>query len=175
MLGIRDFPAFLLAILIFQAVPGPGTLAILKASAAGRRAGLTTVLGTLSGDAVYMFAAAVGLAAFVSARPMILNGLQWFGVAYLCWLGLKLLLGKKHSAGNGAASEVGHRQYFRRAFVISLTNPKVMLFFVAFFPLFMRPEAGALTLLAMALIVTFTSGLYQSLLVLIGSGVPLSR
>ncbi len=172
MFDIQNYTSFLLAILVFQVVPGPGTIIILNATARnGIGAGFGAVLGTLLGDLVYMVAAVLGLAAVMQANPLLFQALQWFGAAYLCWMGIQLLRTRYNS--NTAAPEAAHPgwAYFRQACAVSLTNPKVMLFFVAFFPLFLRVDASGATLLAMMLHVTLLSFLYQAGLVLVGNAV----
>lgn len=170
MLDIQNYTSFVTAILVFQAVPGAGTIAILDATARqGRAAGMAAVLGTLLGDLVFMVGAALGLAALMQARPAVFQALQWFGVAYLVWLGVQLL----RSPANGGPARPAPAQpvaaYFRKAVLVSLTNPKVLLFFVAFFPLFLQPGASAATLPVMMLHVTVLSLAYQAALVLVGN------
>ncbi|MGJ7543872.1 LysE family translocator [Variovorax sp. LT1R16] len=172
MLDIQNHGSFIAAILVFQAVPGAGTIAILDATARdGRRAGMAAVLGTLAGDFLFMLAAAAGLAALLQSQPLLFQALRWFGVAYLLWLGVQLLRSRPEAEGAGPARSQSASAYFRRAFMVSLTNPKVMLFFVAFFPLFLRPGASALTLPVMMLHVTVLSLVYQGALVLTGHAV----
>ena len=169
MLDIQHYGSFIVAILIFQAVPGAGTIAILDATARnGKRAGMAAVMGTLAGDLLFMVAAVAGLAAIMQAHPLIFRALQWSGVAYLLWLGVQLLRKQAAMDGGAPARRVSARAAFRRAFLVSLTNPKVMLFFVAFFPFFLKPQASPATLLAMMLHVTVLSLLYQTALVSIG-------
>ncbi|KQP03149.1 LysE family translocator [Pseudorhodoferax sp. Leaf265] len=170
MLDIQNYTSFVTAILVFQAVPGAGTIAILDATARqGRAAGMAAVLGTLLGDLVFMVGAALGLAALMQARPVVFQALQWFGVAYLVWLGVQLL----RSPASGGPAQPAPAQpaaaYFRKAVLVSLTNPKVLLFFVAFFPLFLKPGASAATLPVMMLHVTVLSLAYQAALVLVGN------
>lgn len=172
MFEIQNYPSFLLAILVFQMAPGPGTVAILNATARnGVGAGLGAVLGTLCGDFVFMLAAVAGLAAVMQATPLLFAGLQWFGAAYLCWMGIRLL--RANSAGGSATPEPRRSGwvYFRQAFAVSITNPKVTIFFVAFFPLFLRADSSAATLVAMMAHVTLLSFLYQAGLVLVGNAV----
>ena len=170
MFEIQNYASFIVAILVFQMLPGPGTLAILNATARnGVGAGFGAVLGTLVGDFLFMAAAVAGLAAVLNANPVVFNALQWFGAAYLCWIGLCLL---RAPVGDDLSASVPTRQAwacFRQAAAVSLTNPKVMIFFVAFFPLFLRPESSAITLIAMMAHVTFISLLYQGSLVVIGN------
>lgn len=170
MLDIQNYTSFVTAILVFQAVPGAGTISILDATARqGRTAGMAAVLGTLLGDLVFMVGAALGLATLMQARPAVFQALQWFGVAYLVWLGVQLL----RSPANGGPAQPAPAQpasaYFRKAVLVSLTNPKVLLFFVAFFPLFLKPGASAATLPVMMLHVTVLSLAYQAALVLVGN------
>ncbi|WP_415768076.1 LysE family translocator [Pseudomonas sp. LB3P38] len=170
MFEIQNYGSFIAAILIFQLMPGPGTFAILNATARnGLGAGFGAVGGTLLGDATYMIAAAIGLAAVMQANPLLFQMLQWFGAAYLCWIGVQLLRAPASRDSAGLEPIRSARVYFRTALAVSLTNPKVILFFVAFFPLFIRPDASSLTLVAMMLHVSFISALYQGLLVLLGN------
>ena len=144
MFDIQNYASFLAAIVVFQLIPGPGTLAILNATARGGvGAGMGAVLGTLAGDFVYMLAAVLGLAAILAAHPQVLAAAQWLGIAYLCWLGVKLLFARGDAGPAGAAARRDGRVHFRQAFAVSLTNPKVVMFFMAFFPLFLRPGIGA--------------------------------
>ena len=172
MFDIQNYTSFLTAILVFQLIPGAGTFTILNATARnGVGAGLGAVLGTLIGDFLFMVAVIAGLAAVMNANPIFFRALQWFGAAYLCWLGLQLL----HSTvSQNATNPEPHKSgwlYFRQACAVSLTNPKVILFFVAFFPLFLRPGSSTTTLIAMISHVTAISFLYQAGLVLAGNAV----
>lgn len=170
MFDIQHYASFLIAILVFQAVPGPGTLAILDATARhGTRAGFGAVLGTLLGDFIYMTAAVLGLASAMRAHPLLFEGLQWFGAGYLCWIGLRLIGRRDGGSAVPLTSSHAIRHHFRHACIVSLTNPKVMLFFVAFFPLFLHADAAAGTLVAMMLHVTALSFLYQAGLVMLGN------
>lgn len=172
MLGIQNYASFIAAILVFQLIPGPGTIAILDASArSGVRAGLATVAGTLLGDLVYMLAAVAGLAAVMAANQLLFDALQWFGAAYLCWIGLQLVRAPRASANATGEPARAAAAHLRRGFAISLTNPKVVLFFVAFFPLFLRPDSSPATLVALMAHVSIISLIYQALLVSAGNAV----
>ena len=172
MFDIQNYASFLIAILVFQLVPGPGTIAILNATARnGLGAGFGAVLGTLLGDFLYMVAAVLGLAAVMQANPILFEALQWFGAAYLVWMGVQLLRTRFVNDDGAAGPQRSARVHFRQAFAVSLTNPKVILFFVAFFPLFLHADASGGTLVAMMLHVTLLSFLYQAGLVLVGNAV----
>jgi threonine/homoserine/homoserine lactone efflux protein len=105
----------------------------------------------------------------MNANPELFRALQWFGAAYLCWMGLQLL--RTRLAGDAARTEPRKSAsvHFRQALAVSLTNPKVVLFFVSFFPLFLKPSASGTTLAVMMLHVTLLSLLYQSMLAVAGN------
>lgn len=172
MFDIQNYTSFLVAILVFQLIPGPGTLAILNATArSGISAGLNAVLGTLTGDVLFMVAALAGLASVMNTNPILFQTLQWLGVSYLCWTGLQLLRSPASQDTTKPEPLKSPRRYFRQAFAISLTNPNVLLFFVLFFPLFVRPGSKNTTLVAMIIHVTTINFLYQVSLVFIGNAV----
>jgi leucine efflux protein len=176
--GIHNYTSFVAAIVLFQMIPGPGTLAILNATARhGVRSGMGAVFGTLTGDLVFMLGAVLGLAGMLAARPVILSSLQWVGIVYLCWLGMKLLF-RPIAAGRADAMQAQNDwTCFRQAFAVCLTNPKAILFFVAFFPLFLSSGSRPHTLGVMMVHVSLISLAYQTGLVLVGHvvAVKLSR
>ncbi len=150
MLGIADYGAFCAAILVFLALPGPGTFALLTSTAkGGLRAGAAATVGIIVGDQVLMWLAVAGVAALLAAYPVAFKLVQVAGAAYLAYIGLKLIFAKP-----GAASpiRIEPRHYARQAFFITLLNPKAIVFYMAFFPLFINPaqHQGAVTFLAMA-------------------------
>ena len=155
---IQNYTSFVLAVIVFQLIPGPGTIAILNATARnGIRAGSAAVLGTVAGDFVFMVAAVAGLAAIMHSNPVVFQALQWFGAAYLVWIGIQLLRAKVEGSAVVAEPKRSPAVYFRQAFAVSLTNPKVILFFVSFFPLFLTPDASPVTLGIMMAHVTLLS------------------
>ena len=143
MFGIEHYSSFIMAILVFQLIPGAGTIAILNATARnGIGAGLGAVVGTLIGDFIFMVAALAGLATLMQQNPFLFELLQYFGAGYLCWLGFGLLRTKLDPHGTHEAPKQSGWLYLRQACAVSLTNPKVMLFFVAFSPLFNTSSAN---------------------------------
>jgi threonine/homoserine/homoserine lactone efflux protein len=171
MFGIHNYTSFVLAIIAFQMIPGPGTLAILNATARyGLRPGMGAVFGTLTGDLLFMLGAVLGLAAVLAARPLLLSSLQWIGIVYLCWLGLKLLFARPGD-DVGVLREQNDWTCFRQAFAVCLTNPKAIMFFMAFFPLFLTSDSQPHTLGAMMAHVSLISLVYQTGLVIVGNAV----
>lgn len=172
MLGIQNYYSFLLAVLVFQLIPGAGTIAILHQTARnGKGGGTAAVLGTLTGDFIFMLAAMAGLAAVLNAHPILFKSLQWFGVVYLCWFGIQFLRVKPSSSTHNVHHKQSLWVSYRKACMVSLTNPKVILFFVSFFPLFLSPDASALTLVILVTHVMIISFCYQMLLVILGNQV----
>jgi len=170
MFGIHNYLSFIGAIAVFQLAPGPGTLTILNATARhGMRSGMAAVLGTLTGDLLFMLAAVLGLAALLAAQPAILSALQWAGIAYLCWLGFTLL---RSSESRNEAEKVqadNHWACFGQAFAVCITNPKAIMFFMAFFPLFLAVDSHPRTLSVMIAHVSLISLVYQTGLVVVGN------
>jgi len=161
MFGIADFGAFCAAVLLFLALPGPGTFALITSTGqGGMRAGAAATLGVILGDQVLMWLAVAGVAALLAAHPTWFRGLQWLGAAYLCWIGLRLLLAR----GDGAVSPVRIRpgHYLRQGLLITLLNPKAIVFYMAFFPLFIDPAThrGMPTFAAMALTIAVLTAAY---------------
>ena len=137
MFGVADYGAFVAAIIIFLAIPGPGNLALITSTGKGGiPAGLAATFGIIAGDQVLMWLAVAGVAAMLVAYPAAFHAVQWLGAAYLGWLGMKMLLAK---AGSAPVLHIQPRHYFRQAALITLLNPKAIVFYMAFFPLFVDP------------------------------------
>jgi len=168
MFGIADYGAFVAAIVLFLAIPGPGNLALITSTGKGGiRGGLAATFGVIAGDQVLMWAAVAGVAALLAASPALFGAVQWIGAAYLAWLGWKMLTAKP---GDAPVLNIRPRQYFQQAAAITLLNPKAIVFYMAFFPLFVDParHQGLITFGAMAATIaalTFLYGLGLTLLV----------
>ncbi len=165
MFGIADYGAFCAAVLLFLALPGPGTFALVTSTGKGGfRAGAAATAGVILGDQVLLWLAVAGVATLLAAHPAWFKAVQYLGAAYLGWIGLRLLLAR----GEGAASPVRilPHDYLRQALLITLLNPKAIVFYMAFFPLFIDPAThrGASTFAAMALTIAVITALYCLLL-----------
>lgn len=160
MLGISDFGAFCAAILLFLALPGPGTFALLTSTGKGGfRGGAAATLGVILGDQVLLWLAVAGVAAVMAANPVLFRGVQYLGAAYLAWIGLKLIFAKP-GAGSPITITPGH--YLRQSLLITLLNPKAIVFYMAFFPLFINPAThrGMVTFAAMAVTIAVITAVY---------------
>ena len=167
MFGIADYGAFVAAIVIFLAIPGPGNLALITSTGKGGvRAGLAATLGIIAGDQVLLWLAVAGVAALLSAYPAAFHAVQWLGAAYLAWMGWRMIAAKP---GAAPVLEIRPHHYFRQAALITLLNPKAIVFYMAFFPLFVDParHQGAVTFAAMAATIAALTLLYGLVAVLL--------
>ena len=150
MFGIQDYGAFVAAVIVFLAIPGPGNFAVITSTGKGRiRGGLAATFGIIAGDQILMWCAVAGVAALLKAYPAAFAAVQWLGAAYLAYLGVRLLLAKP---GQGAVLTLKPGHFFKQSFFITLLNPKAIVFYMAFFPLFVDParHQGLLTFGVMA-------------------------
>jgi len=167
MLGITDYPTFVGAVILFLAIPGPGNLALLTSTAqGGLRGGLASCAGIIAGDQVLMWAAVAGLSAVLLASPAWFGAVQWLGAAYLGYLGIRMLMAKD---GDAPLLDMRSGRFFRQSFFITLFNPKAIVFYMAFFPLFVDsqqpPALGTFAFMAVTIAaLTFLYSLSLSLL-----------
>jgi len=160
MFGVADYGAFVAAIVLFLAIPGPGNLALITSTGKGGvKGGLGALFGLIAGDQVLLWMAVAGVAALLAAYPPAFAAVQWLGAAYLAWLGLRMLTAKP---GAKPVLNIRPRHYFRQAFTITLLNPKAIVFYMAFFPLFVDPQAhqGLVTFGVMAATIAVLTFVY---------------
>lgn len=137
---------FIAAGWLLNLTPGPDILYIVSSALRhGVRAGIVAALGILSGCFVHVLAAAVGVGALLATSAAAFSVLKWVGAAYLAWVGFKLL---RAPASGSVVGDLPDREpadlarVFRRGFLTNVLNPKVALFFLAFVPQFIAPDAG---------------------------------
>jgi leucine efflux protein len=150
MFGIADYGAFVVAIIVFLAIPGPGNLALLTATGKGGvRSGVAATLGVIVGDQVLLWLAVAGLSAVLINYPSVYSSVKWAGAAYLIGLGYSLFNAK---LGDAPVFNMTPDHYFRQGLFITVLNPKAIVFYMAFFPLFVDPKIhlGLLTFAVMA-------------------------
>ena len=167
MFGIADYGTFVITVIVFLLVPGPGNLALITSTGkGGLRAGLAATLGLICGDQVLMWMAVAGVAALLAAYPAAFHAVQWLGAAYLAWLGFRMFFARP---GDQPVLQIRAGHYVRQALLITLLNPKAIIFYMAFFPLFVDPvrHQGLVTFGVMAMTIaalTFAYGLTVVLL-----------
>jgi leucine efflux protein len=159
------------ATMLFLMLPGPGTFCLLTCSGKhGTRGGFAALAGLMLADAMLMLLAAMGIAALLRANPLLFKAVQYAGAGYLCWLGWRLVFSPADVA---AAVPFTRAADFRRGFLVTLVNPKAIVFYMAFFPLFVDPhlQRGAMTFIAMVGLISCCTLFYGSLLVVGGNAV----
>ena len=167
MFGIVDFGAFVAAFIILLFIPGPGNLAIITSTTKGGiKGGMAATLGLMAGDQVLMWMAVAGVAAVLAAYPTAFRAVQWLGAAYLTWLGFKMLMAKP---GAAPILNIKPHHYFQQALTITVLNPKAIVFYMAFFPVFIDPKhhQGMVTFGVMALTVALLALVYCGAVVLL--------
>jgi threonine/homoserine/homoserine lactone efflux protein len=167
MLGITDYGTFVITVIVFLAIPGPGNLALITSTGkGGLRGGMAATFGVILGDQVLMWSAVAGVAALLTAYPEAFAAVQWIGATYLTWLGLQMLLAKP---GSAPVLQIQPYHFLRQALMITLLNPKAILFYMAFFPLFVDPvrQQGLLTYAFMAITIAVLTFLYGLVAVLL--------
>lgn len=160
MFGISDYGAFVAAFVLLLFLPGPGNLALITStSQGGMRGGVASVLGLLLGDQVLLWMTVAGVAALLQSHPHLFMAMQWVGAAYLAWLGAKMVLAKP---GEGPSIKITPGKYFKETMLITLLNPKAIMFYFAFFPQFIDPEQhqGMTTFVFMAVTIAVLGFLY---------------
>jgi len=166
MLAIANYPSFVVAVIVFLMIPGPGNLALITSTGKGGvRAGLACTLGLIAGDQVLMWMAVAGVAALLAAWPPAFQAVRWLGAGYLAWLGLRMVRAR---VGQRPVLDIKPHHYFRQALLITLLNPKAIVFYMAFFPLFVDPsrQPGWSTFGLMAATIAVLTWLYGLVVVL---------
>jgi threonine/homoserine/homoserine lactone efflux protein len=187
MFGITHFGFFLVAVFLLNVTPGPDTAYIVGRSVAqGRAAGLMSALGISTGCCVHALACAFGLTAVLAASATAFTVIKFVGAIYLIYLGVRLVF-TKHGSGHPesgrsgadasgadsqaagashmpAAAPKSMRQLFLQGFMTNVLNPKVVLFFVSFFPQFVSAgtDHKAVAFLALGVVFVLMSTVWNS-------------
>jgi threonine/homoserine/homoserine lactone efflux protein len=157
-LGIHDFWLFIASGLLLNVAPGPDTAYIVgRSMQMGWRGGVAATLGISTGCLFHVFAAALGLSALLVASATVFGAVKWVGAAYLCYVGLTMLLSRpKNPAATDQrdSKSVSLSRVFWQGALTNVLNPKVAMFFLAFLPQFVEADAPhkALAFLTLGLI-----------------------
>ncbi|MGY0018228.1 leucine efflux protein LeuE [Streptomyces sp. cg35] len=183
MLGVIDLPTYLAGLVLIVLLPGPNSLYVLSVAARrGIRTGYKAAAGVWCGDTVLMTLSAAGVASLLQANAVLFGIVKYAGAGYLTWLAVGMLRAawgmwrtrrERIAAAEAGTSEVPAAQErpFRRAFVISLLNPKAILFFIAFFVQFVDRSYAypALSFVVLGAFAQLASVLYLSALIFSGT------
>ncbi|MEU6956879.1 leucine efflux protein LeuE [Streptomyces sp. NPDC045714] len=191
MLGVTDLPTYLAGLALIVLLPGPNSLYVLSVAARrGVRTGYTAAAGVWTGDAILMTLSALGAASLLQTTPLLFAIVKYAGAAYLTWMAIGMLRAavslwrERHrrtaelvepvdpagTAGTSGATASVERPY-RRALVVSLINPKAILFLISFFVQFVDPGYAypALSFLVLGTLLQLASFAYLSVLIFGGT------
>ena len=178
MLAVTDFWTYVLGAALIILLPGPNSIFVLSVAARrGVRTGYRAACGVFLGDTVLMVLSAAGVASLLRAYPPVFLVIKYAGAAYLGWVGLGIIRSawrkrrtRTEPAVTKAADPAELRHPFRRAALISLLNPKAILFFISFFIQFVEPGYAhpALSFLVLGVVVQVLSALYLTALIFSG-------
>ncbi|MEV7957288.1 leucine efflux protein LeuE [Streptomyces sp. NPDC058316] len=184
MLGVTDLPTYLAGLVLIVLLPGPNSLYVLSVAARrGVRTGYVAAAGVWTGDTVLMTLSALGASSLLRTTPVLFAVVKFAGAGYLTWLAIGMLRAavtmwrERHrrmaelteeSDGPESAAAAMERPY-RRALVVSLFNPKAILFLISFFVQFVSESNPALGFLVLGTLLQIASFLYLSLLIFTGS------
>jgi leucine efflux protein len=180
MFGITDLTTYIIGTIFIILLPGPNSLYVLSVAAKrGVRAGYQGAAAVVVGDTVLMVLAAAGVGTLLAAYPGVFTIIKYAGGAYLAWVGIQLIYGAIKNWQHDSvpvvdeAAQADAANPFKRALVISLLNPKAMLFFVSFFIQFVDPAYPhpVLTFAILGGILQVISIAYLSALILVGTRV----
>ncbi|MFY9993515.1 MAG: leucine efflux protein LeuE [Leclercia sp.] len=172
-LGVLNFWTYVVGAIFIVLVPGPNTLFVLKTGIGhGVKKGYLAASGVFIGDAVLMFLAWAGVAALIQTTPVLFNIVRYLGAFYLLWLGGKMLwsVARHKQQGESGGMEPA-KAIMKRSLVLSMTNPKAILFYVSFFVQFIDVHAQNTGVAFMILAVTLEiiSFIYMSFLIFSGA------
>lgn len=143
MYGIINYEVFLLTGILLNLIPGADTMYIVGRSISqGRKAGVYSVFGIITGSLVHTLLVAFGLSIILTKSIVLFNTIKVIGVIYLVYLGIKMILDKTNVAFEASSNKLNIKKIYLQGLLTSLTNPKVSLFFIAFLPQFIDTKAS---------------------------------
>lgn len=179
--GVLNYVTYFIGALLIILLPGPNSLYVLALSAnQGTRIGWTAVAGVLLGDSLLILATALGAVTILTTYPAIFMAIKYAGAAYLIYIGYHLITGAvkswrqlddQHLETAVDVKKTTGGQAFRKALLVSLLNPKAILFFLSFFAQFVDPEYAqpVIPFLILALTIQALSFLYLTMLIYAGT------
>jgi leucine efflux protein len=180
MFGVIDLPTYLAGLILIVLLPGPNSLYVLSVAARrGVRAGYTAAAGVWCGDTVLMTLSAAGVASLLKANAVLFGIVKYAGAGYLTWLAVGMLRAawamwrtrreRRAEQVPDATATAAQEHPYRRALVISLFNPKAILFFIAFFVQFVSESNPVVGFVTLGVLAQVASVLYLSALIFGGS------
>lgn len=162
MFGIDNYWGFIAAGILLNIIPGSDSMYIITRSVSqGQKAGIYSVLGIISGILIHTLLAALGLSVLLANSPTAFTLVKYIGASYLCYLGFKMLTSKQEALLTASLTEnrltkaLDYQKIYKQGMLTNTLNPKVALFFLAFFPQFVDPSYAHSTLSFLILGLTF--------------------
>lgn len=162
MFGIENYWGFIAAGILLNIIPGSDSMYIITRSVSqGQKAGIYSVLGIISGILIHTLLAALGLSVLLANSPTAFTLVKYIGASYLCYLGFKMLTSKQEALLTASLTEnrltkvLDYQKIYKQGMLTNTLNPKVALFFLAFFPQFVDPSYAHSTLSFLILGLTF--------------------
>ncbi len=172
--SLVHWTTFLTAALLLNLAPGPDIAFILgRTLQGGRSRGFAAMFGVWTGAAGHVLMAALGLSAILATSALAFSVVKWVGAAYLVWLGIRALRSRGgHLVGEGRIGVRSHAGIYRQGILVSLLNPKVAVFFLAFLPQFVVEGAGPVwaQLVLHGSLIILVAALIEPPLVIAGAG-----
>ena len=179
MIGIENFPLFLVSCILLNITPGQDTFYIVGRSVAqGKQAGIWSVAGIMTGVLIHTLLAALGLSALLATSALAFGIVKFAGAGYLIWLGIVMLRGADASPGPqaGQIRPLDPWALYRQGVLTNVLNPKVALFFLSFLPQFVGPHSGHAVVPFLVLgLVFFSTGSLWCLCLVLGAAWATNR
>lgn len=143
MLDSTKLAVFFTAAVLLAIAPGPGMLYVLSRTlAGGKREGILSAIGTFAGGMVHIFAAAAGVSVILAKSALAFHAVKYAGAAYLCYLGVRMILDARRKNAIHLDSPLGSRNPLWQGIWTEVLNPKTALFFLSFIPQFVNHASG---------------------------------
>lgn len=164
---IETILLFVVADLMICLTPGPATMvtvshALPRGAAGGMRGAFGPIVGVNIGNFIWYALTAFGLIALIQQYPLAYTALRWIGVFYLAWMGIQMLRGADSRLAGQSANAASFKKGFLNGLAVHMSNPKALMFYVAFIPPFIDPDGNLLlqfAILAGLTVLTETTGL----------------
>ena len=171
--GLAHWAAFLVSALLLNLSPGPDMAYIIAHTAKnGKRAGFAAMFGVWSGAFVHVIFSVLGLSAILATSALAFSIVKWVGAAYLIWLGIQALRSDGAGLFEQSAKKVQSAfSVYRQGILVSILNPKVAIFFLAFLPQFIVVGSGpeSMQLLLHGVLIILIAAFIEVPLVIVGS------
>lgn len=167
MLDFSTIASFIAIVIGLFLIPGPAVLLVFSRTLeGGRSVGVATGLGIATGDFIHTLCAAIGLSALLMTSALAFSVVKFAGAAYLIYLGVRAFMAKPSDPSIPKSEPVSQGRAFLEAIPAEVLNPKTALFFLAFLPQFVQPEAGSAfaQFMVLGLIFVVLSAIYTSAL-----------